>query len=188
MHLLSGCCPQYGNCTMPIARFCKSDEDLWATTCVYKVRVKTKTRKSTWWFPAVSRCAMSEFGPYRPILRCNRMSGVGGIATFSAQLINAKLAAVGESDCLIPLIACATQCALSGHSLSCGYSSAVRIGLMAPSIYRCPATGMKVQGWFADDPSSANGNEVYEAVVCTACTRVHLVNPKTGKTIGGDTE
>jgi len=59
---------------------------------------------------------------------------------------------------------------------------------MAPFIYRCPATGMKVQGWFADDPSSENGNEVYETVVCTACTRVHLVNPKTGKTVGDDTE
>jgi hypothetical protein len=59
---------------------------------------------------------------------------------------------------------------------------------MEPFIYRCPATGMKVQGWSADEPSSEIGNEVYETVVCTACTRVHLVNPKTGKTIGDDTE
>ena len=46
-----------------------------------------------------------------------------------------------------------------------------------------PGDGQKVQGWFADDPSSENG-EVYEAVECPACTKVHLVNLKTGKTIG----
>lgn len=57
---------------------------------------------------------------------------------------------------------------------------------MAAFIYRCPATGRDVQGWLADDPSSENGGEVYEAVECPACTRVHLVNVKTGKTLGDD--
>jgi hypothetical protein len=37
---------------------------------------------------------------------------------------------------------------------------ALRCG-MAPFIYRCPATGMKVQGWSADDPSEDEG-EAYE--------------------------
>ena len=57
---------------------------------------------------------------------------------------------------------------------------------MPAFIYRCPATGLNVQGWIADDPSFENGDATYEVVICTACTRAHLVNPKTGKTLGAD--
>ena len=56
---------------------------------------------------------------------------------------------------------------------------------MTTLIYRCPATGSNVQGWFADNPTADEG-EVYEAMTCPACTRVHLVNPVTGKVLGGD--
>jgi hypothetical protein len=35
-----------------------------------------------------------------------------------------------------------------------------------------------VQGWIAD---KAISGETYESVTCTACGRVHLINPKTGK-------
>jgi len=35
-----------------------------------------------------------------------------------------------------------------------------------------------VQGWIADEPISG---EAYEAVTYTACGRVHLTDPKTGK-------
>jgi len=45
-------------------------------------------------------------------------------------------------------------------------------------VYRCPRTGQMVQGWIADEPM---GGEAYEPVTCTACGRVHLINPKTGK-------
>ncbi len=48
-------------------------------------------------------------------------------------------------------------------------------------IYRCPNTGLNVHGWIADDPTEHDGVS-YEAVTCTACTRVHLVNPKSGTT------
>ena len=54
---------------------------------------------------------------------------------------------------------------------------------MVTFIYRCPVTGLNVQGWIADDPTES-GAETYEPITCTACTRIHLVNPKTGKTIG----
>jgi hypothetical protein len=54
---------------------------------------------------------------------------------------------------------------------------------MGAFIYRCPTTGLNVQGWVADDPSAENEN-TYEAVVCMACTKIHLVNPKSGKTAG----
>jgi hypothetical protein len=59
---------------------------------------------------------------------------------------------------------------------------------MAAFIYRCPITGLKVQGWLADEPSSENDRASYEAVICTACTTVHFVNRKTGRTIGDEEE
>ena len=58
---------------------------------------------------------------------------------------------------------------------------------MAALLYRCPATGQNVQAWFADD-ASENGGEAYETVTCVACRMIHLVNPKTGKTLGNDEE
>jgi hypothetical protein len=58
---------------------------------------------------------------------------------------------------------------------------------MAPLIYRCPTTGLNVQGWFADDPSMTEG-ETYETVKCLACNQVHLINQSTGKTLGDDEE
>jgi hypothetical protein len=56
---------------------------------------------------------------------------------------------------------------------------------MALFIYRCPSTGLNVQGWIADDPTEGEA-ESYEVVTCTACTRVHLVNPKTSRVLGAD--
>ena len=58
---------------------------------------------------------------------------------------------------------------------------------MAAFIYRCSSTGLNVQGWIADDPTEGEG-KTYEAVTCTACTRLHWVNPKTGKALGADEE
>jgi hypothetical protein len=43
---------------------------------------------------------------------------------------------------------------------------------MATFIFRCPNTGLKVQGWIADNPEKGEG--FYEAVTCTACGNVHL--------------
>jgi ribosomal protein S27E len=51
---------------------------------------------------------------------------------------------------------------------------------MIAFVYRCPGTGLKVQGHVADD---LIGSDTYEAVTCTACGRVHLVNPKSGKVL-----
>jgi hypothetical protein len=49
---------------------------------------------------------------------------------------------------------------------------------MAPFIYRCPTTGMNVQGWFADDVSA--DEDIYETVTCLACRQAHLINRSTG--------
>jgi hypothetical protein len=54
---------------------------------------------------------------------------------------------------------------------------------MATLIYRCPATRLKVQGWFADEAPPA---DAFEAVKCLACTRTHLINRSTGRVLGSD--
>ncbi len=50
-------------------------------------------------------------------------------------------------------------------------------------IYRCPTSGHKVQGFTRDNPPAPD-DTVYEAVTCTACYRVHLVNPSSGHVAG----
>lgn len=57
---------------------------------------------------------------------------------------------------------------------------------MASFVYRCPNTGLRVQGFVADDDPA--DDDAYLPVTCTACTRVHLVNPRTGKVLGEDDE
>ena len=52
-------------------------------------------------------------------------------------------------------------------------------------VFRCPNTGLNVQGWVADDPTEGEA-ESYEAVTCAACTRVHMVDRKTGRVLGAD--
>jgi hypothetical protein len=58
---------------------------------------------------------------------------------------------------------------------------------MIPFICRCPVTGLKVQGLFADEVPTEKAN-TYEPVTCLACTREHLVNRSTGKTLDDDYE
>jgi hypothetical protein len=53
---------------------------------------------------------------------------------------------------------------------------------MATFLYRCPKTGLRVQGWVANDPKQPEAQS-YEAVTCLACGGVHLVNPASGGTI-----
>ena len=53
---------------------------------------------------------------------------------------------------------------------------------MPPFIFRCPTTGFDVQHW-TDDDEDAPQTE-YEGIVCPICTRLHFVNPKTGKLLG----
>ena len=63
------------------------------------------------------------------------------------------------------------------------------MGLMATFIYRCPATGLRVQGWIADDDEGSKEDEdTYQSVTCLACQRAHFVNPKTGKVAAADND
>jgi hypothetical protein len=59
---------------------------------------------------------------------------------------------------------------------------------MATFVYQCPTTGLKVQGWVADDVTSENDAERYVALLCLACQGSHLVNPTTAKVLGVEEE
>jgi hypothetical protein len=54
--------------------------------------------------------------------------------------------------------------------------------IMTVFIYRCPNTGQQMQGW-TDDPPVADDPEAYQLVKCIACSRVHWVNPRTGRVL-----
>jgi hypothetical protein len=53
---------------------------------------------------------------------------------------------------------------------------------MPAILYRCPVTAQHVTGWVADAPE----DDSLETIECIACTRVHVVNRKTGKVLGVD--
>jgi hypothetical protein len=57
---------------------------------------------------------------------------------------------------------------------------------MGAFLFRCPKTGQTVQGWSAEEVKPSE--DAYEAITCTACQGVHLINPGTGKVAGGRTE
>jgi hypothetical protein len=56
---------------------------------------------------------------------------------------------------------------------------------MATILFRCPNTKLKVQAWIAEESPDRH---VFAPVPCTACTRVHYVNPVTGKVLGEDAQ
>jgi hypothetical protein len=58
---------------------------------------------------------------------------------------------------------------------------------MPAFLYRCPDTGLNDQGWSADEPVE-QADAAYEPVTCTACTPLHLVDPKTGRVLGAEDE
>jgi hypothetical protein len=80
-------------------------------------------------------------------------------------------------------ISCVHTCSRLLSDSSTFDLAAGRATKMATFLYRCPNTGLKVQGWVADDPTK---DEDFKPVTCTACARVHLVNPKSGKVAGTD--
>jgi hypothetical protein len=56
---------------------------------------------------------------------------------------------------------------------------------MPTFLFRCPKTGLRVQGWIADEPTIAD-DDSFEPITCHACGQVHLFNPKTGRILGSD--
>jgi hypothetical protein len=57
---------------------------------------------------------------------------------------------------------------------------------MPPFVYRCPNTGLNVQGFSAEEVPA--DDESFETLTCLACRQVHLVNPTTGRVLGSDDE
>ena len=57
---------------------------------------------------------------------------------------------------------------------------------MAAFLYRCPDTGMSVQGWI-DEPAGEpdTENDTYTSVTCAVCGRIHMVNIWTKQVLGG---
>ena len=49
-----------------------------------------------------------------------------------------------------------------------------------PFLYRCPVTGMNVQGLTSDDASSENEKDRLQVVECLACGRFHSIDPWNG--------
>ena len=62
--------------------------------------------------------------------------------------------------------------------------SAVICSRMRTFIFRCPHTGANVQGWVAKDVSL--DENAFVSIECLACRQSHLVNSRTGKTLGDD--
>ena len=56
---------------------------------------------------------------------------------------------------------------------------------MGAFLFRCPNTTEHVQAWSAAEVDAMDDR--YEAITCTACQVVHLVNPGTGKIVGART-
>ena len=55
---------------------------------------------------------------------------------------------------------------------------------MRPFLFRCPTTGLQVQGWVADDV--ADEDDAFVTVACTACLQAHFVNAITGRVLGDE--
>jgi len=53
---------------------------------------------------------------------------------------------------------------------------------MRPFLFRCPTTGLQVQGWAAEDATEKG--DAFVTVACTACLQAHFVNVRTGKVLG----
>ena len=52
-----------------------------------------------------------------------------------------------------------------------------------PYLFHCPITGSDVQGFLVEEPPNDDAKS-YTAVCCLACGQMHLVNLRTGKTVG----
>src|SRR5271169_3877502 len=57
--------------------------------------------------------------------------------------------------------------------------------MMVLFLYRCPNTGLRVQGYVEDADTNVNETrEIYRGEDCPACKGLHYVNLKTGKVLG----
>jgi hypothetical protein len=50
-------------------------------------------------------------------------------------------------------------------------------------IFTCPITSLRVQHWLQDGENASETE--FDGISCIACTRLHFINRKTGKILGG---
>jgi len=55
-------------------------------------------------------------------------------------------------------------------------------------MFRCPTTGLDLQGFIAEDMTAAKTVSVWFSMKSTACARFHFVHPVTGKVLGSNDE
>jgi hypothetical protein len=55
---------------------------------------------------------------------------------------------------------------------------------MAEIVFYCPNVDLNVQHLLDDNVKQQNDEEIYESILCFACTRLHFINKKTGKLLG----
>jgi len=55
---------------------------------------------------------------------------------------------------------------------------------MAEIVFYCPNVDLSVQHLLDDNVQEKSNEEIYESVLCFACTRLHFFNKKTGKLLG----
>ena len=55
--------------------------------------------------------------------------------------------------------------------------------LMATFVFRCPNTGLNVQGWSAEEIPH-DEPDTYETITCTACGQLHWLNRASSRVLG----
>jgi hypothetical protein len=55
---------------------------------------------------------------------------------------------------------------------------------MAEIVFYCPNVDLSVQHLLDDNVQQRSNKEIYESILCFACTRLHFFNKKTGKLLG----
>ena len=55
-------------------------------------------------------------------------------------------------------------------------------------LFRCPFTGMTVQGETEAKVPTEGQPALYEGVTCLACQRLHIVNPHTGRLLSEEVD
>jgi hypothetical protein len=55
---------------------------------------------------------------------------------------------------------------------------------MADIMFYCPNADLSVRQTLENNVQQKSDEEIYEAVLCFACTRLHFINKKTGKLLG----
>ena len=60
--------------------------------------------------------------------------------------------------------------------------------MATPFLFRCPYTGLTVQGVTEAEPPAEGQPALYEGITCLVCQRFHIVNPHTGRLLSEEVD